>query len=331
MRFLEFEEINEEQWEALARKSAVSTFFQTKACYEFYDGLPFVEAFVFGVAENGQLKGIVVGYIQKDGGRLKQFFSRRAIINGGPILAEDISDEEITELLDRCKQQLKGKAIFVETRNFDDYSLYKAVFEKVGFVYEPHYNFHVDTSSNEIVEANMGKSRKRDVKTSLRNGATIVEEPSLDDVKAFYAVLENLYRTKVKTPLFPFSFFERLYQSSFGRFLLVKYADRIVGGTVCVCGEDTVYEWFACGEDGVYKNIYPSTLATYAGIRYAADHGYRRFDMMGAGAPGDGGYGVRDFKAKFGGQLVEHGRFKCVLNKSLYQMGTVAVNLIRKL
>lgn len=32
--------------------------------------------------------------------------------------------------------------------------------------------------------------------------------------------------------------------------------------------------------------------------------------MMGAGVPNDGGYGVRDFKAKFGGELVEYGRFK---------------------
>lgn len=65
--------------------------------------------------------------------------------------------------------------------------------------------------------------------------------------------------------------------------------------------------------------------------RYAAEHGYVRFDMMGAGAPSDGGYGVRDFKAKFGGQLVEHGRFKYILNKPLYKLGTIGVQLIRKL
>ncbi len=29
------------------------------------------------------LKGVIAGYIQKDGGKVKQFFSRRAIVNGG--------------------------------------------------------------------------------------------------------------------------------------------------------------------------------------------------------------------------------------------------------
>lgn len=309
----------------------MTNWFQTEECFSFYQSLGFIEPFRCSVERNGVEKGRIVGYIQKDGGRLKQFFSRRAIINGGPMLADDITADVLARLLTKCKHQLKSKAIYIETRNFDDYSRYKEIFSSTGFNYEPHYNFHVDTSSTDIVEANMGKSRKRDVKTSLRDGAVVVENPTIDEVKEFYGVLEKLYHTKVKTPLFPFSFFERLYHSSFGRFLLVKYDERIVGGTVCVCGENVMYEWFACGEDGVHKNIYPSTLATYAGIRYAAEHGYARFDMMGAGAPNDGGYGVRDFKAKFGGQLVEHGRFKCVLNKPLYLVGTLGVKIMKRI
>lgn len=309
----------------------MTNWFQTEECFSFYHSLGFIDPFQCSVERDGVEKGRMVGYIQKDGGKLKQFFSRRAIINGGPMLADDITEDELMGLLTKCKRELKKKAIYIETRNFDDYARYKEIFSSAGFNYEPHYNFHVDTSSVDLVEANMGKSRKRDVKTSLRDGAVVVENPTIDEVKEFYGVLEHLYKTKVKTPLFPFSFFERLYRSSFGRFLLVKYDERIVGGTVCVCGENVMYEWFACGEDGVHKNIYPSTLATYAGIRYAAEHGYARFDMMGAGAPNDGGYGVRDFKAKFGGQLVEHGRFKCVLNKPLYKIGTIGVQLIRKM
>lgn len=305
--------------------------FQTEECLRFYESLDFVEPFSCMIERDGQEKGKIVGFLQKDGGRLKRFFSRRAIVNGGPMLADDITDAELAELLSRCKKALKKKAIYIETRNFEDYSRYIQTFQDNGFSYEPHYNLHVDTSSMDNVMANMGKSRKRDVKTSLRDGAEIVSDPTIAQVREFYSVLDDLYRTKVKTPLFPFSFFEKLFNSVFGRFLLVKYEDRIVGGTVCVCGDDVVYEWFACGEDGVHKNVYPSTLATYAGICYAAENGFRRFDMMGAGAPGDGGYGVRDFKMKFGGELVEHGRFKCILNPILYRLGTMAVKIMKKL
>lgn len=309
----------------------MTNWFQTDECLEFYEFLGFIEPFECSVSKDGMIKGRIVGYIQKDGGKVKQFLSRRTIINGGPMLAEDITPEELETLLDECKKALKGKAIYVESRNFEDYSKFKEIFNRCGWRYEPHYNFHIGTSSSETVEANLGKSRKRDIRTSLRDGATYGEAQGIDEVKSLYDILKRLYSTKVKTPLFPWEFFEKLYHSPCGKVFVVRFEGRIVGGTVCVCGDDTVYEWFACGEDGISKSVFPSTLATYAGIRYAAENGYRRFDMMGAGTPGDGGYGVRDFKAKFGGELVEHGRFKLILNPLLYRLGTIGVKLLKKI
>ena len=309
----------------------MTNWFQTDECLKFYGSLTFVEPFECSVERDGNTKGRIVGYIQKDGGRLKSFLSRRAIINGGPMLAEDITDSELETLLCKCRQLLKGKAIYAETRNFEDYGSFKGAFERCGWNYEPHYNFHIDTSSPETVDEHLGKSRKRDIRTSLRDGASVGEAAWIEELQELYGILQKLYATKVKTPLFPFEFFEKLFMSPWGKVFVVRYEGHVVGGTVCACGEDTIYEWFACGEDGVAKSVFPSTLATYAGIRYAAEHGFKRFDMMGAGSPGDGGYGVRDFKAKFGGTLVEHGRFKCVLNRPLYLIGTLGVRILKKL
>ena len=304
--------------------------FQSDAYYSFLAHTSLCEPFRYEVFRNESPVARIQGYIQSDGGLLKRFLSRRAIVNAGPFFAEDIREDEVEALLKRCIKGLQRCAIYIETRNFRDYSAYRSSFEKAGFVYEPHYDFIVDTSSVETMEERMGKSRKRDVKTSLKNGASVDLNPSRDDIVAFYNVLEHLYKTRVKTPLFPLSFFEKLYDASFSKFILVRYEGEIVGGTVCVFDDDTVYEWFACGKDGEIKNVYPSTVATYYGIRFAAENGYKRFDMMGAGAPGDGGYGVRDFKAKFGGELVEYGRFRYVANRPLYSLGKLAVNLMKK-
>ena len=302
--------------------------FQSEEYLSFIDGLflPFLFTTYRGEREVGRIQG----YIQKDGGTLKRFLSRRAIVNGGPFLAEDITDEELADLLTQCTRTLRHDAIYVETRNFKDYSSHKDVFRRCGFDYEPHYDFIVDTETPEIAEANLGKSRKRDIRTSLRDGASVVDDPTEEQVRAFYGVLKDLYETKVKTPLFPLEFFLKLFRTGFSKFLLVRYQDEIIGGTVCVFDDETVYEWFACGKDGVYKNIFPSTLATWSGIQYAAASGHKRFDMMGAGAPGDGGYGVRDFKAKFGGTLVEYGRFKYICDRPLYALGKLGVRLMKK-
>ena len=304
--------------------------FQSNDFLQFLNKTGLFETFRFSVSRGEREVGIIQGYIQRDGGRLKRFLSRRAIINGGPYFAEDITEEEVKTLLGKCHNGLKNKAIYIETRNFSDYSQLRPLFEASGFIYEPHYDFIVNTESIEIAEDNLGKSRKRDVRTSLRDGAVVIDNPTHEQIEAFYGLLSSLYTTKVKTPLFPFVFFDKLSQEPFSRFLLVEYQGEIIGGTVCVFDNDTVYEWFACGKDGAFKNIFPSTLATWSGIKYAAESGQSHFDMMGAGAPGDGGYGVREFKAKFGGELVEYGRFKYICNKPLYAIGKLGVKLMKR-
>jgi lipid II:glycine glycyltransferase (peptidoglycan interpeptide bridge formation enzyme) len=165
---------------------------------------------------------------------------------------------------------------------------------------------------------------------SFRDGSVIVNNPTIEQVRSYYTILADLYKTKVKLPLFPLKFFEKLYELESSRFLLVEYNGEIFGGTVCVCLQNkTMFEWFVCGKDGVVKNIFPSEVATYAGLQCSVDDNCAKFDMMGAGSP-NVKYGVRDFKAKFGGQLVEHGRYLCVLNKLSYSLGKLGVKLLKK-
>lgn len=330
-KVVEAQEIEKVAWEALVKVSPVASWFQTPEAYYFFDSLSFMETFVIGVVGDGTLKGVVVGSVQKDGGRLKQFFSRRVIILGGPLLSEDITDEELKALLDTLKTRLKRKAIFIETRNFNDYGRWRKTFEECGFRYEAHLNFHVDASSLEKAQENVGKHRWRAIRVSFRDGAIIVGKPNWQQVERFYAILADLYKTKVKTPLFPLEFFRKLYDTESAKYFLVEYEGEIVGGSLCVCLEGkAVYEWAKCGLDSYRKNIRPSSVATWEGIRYAAENGYARYDFMGAGKPGDA-YGVRDFKAEFGGELVEHGRFVHVCNPWLFNMGKMGVKIMKRL
>lgn len=332
MKILSINNIDRNEWSRLVSSSTTGTWFQTPEAYEFYASMPdLFKPFVVGVEKDGTLRAVCCGYITVEKSAIKQLMTRRAIIVGGPCIADDCSDKELEMQMKAVREELKGEAIYVECRNFNDYSRWKDTFAKAGFEYVPHLNFHVDTSSREVVEANLGKSRKRDIRTSLRDGATIIEQPTLEQVREYYTILENLYKTRVKTPLFPFSFFEKLWQHKDGRFILVVLNGEIIGGTVCVEQEGKcLYEWFACGRDGEWKTIFPSTLATYSGIRYAAEHNCPRFDMMGAGKP-DEAYGVRDFKAKFGGTEVEHGRFLCITKPLLYRIGVLGVKILKTL
>ena len=311
LQLLTYDEIDPSAWQALVDSSPYATWFQTKEAYAFYASLPKeMEPFAIGVEEDGHLTGVIVGYTTQEKNPIKQLLTCRSIIIGGPLLDEHISNNALSALLLTAKRVTKN-SIYVETRNFHNYSHWRDLFEDCKFQYQPHLNFHVDTSSIELVESQLGKNRKRDIKTSIRDGATIIENPTIEQIRVYYALLKQLYTTKIKTPLFSWDFFANLHAHPNGRFILVELNGEIIGGTVCVeLPERCLYEWFVCGRDGEWKSIFPSSLATYAGIRYAAEHGCSRFDMMGAGKP-DEAYGVRDFKARFGGEQVEHGRYLC--------------------
>ena len=113
-------------------------------------------------------------------------------------------------------------------------------------------------------------------------------------------------------------------------YFLIKYQNDIVGGIMCPIYKETIYEWFVCGKDGEIKNIYPSVLATWAPIEYAAQNGLEYFDFLGAGKPDDD-YGVREFKSKFGGKEISFGRYLRVNNKLLYHVGKTGLNLMKML
>ena len=324
-QILTYNQINRQQWSELVRTSETGTWFQSPEAYDFYASLPeLMEPFVYGVESDGKLCAVCVGYVTKESNSIRQFFTRRAIIIGGPCLANDCVNEEVKLLFSTLNFQLStgsNAPIYIETRNFNDFSHWKEAFEAARFAYKPHLNFHVDPSVNKLSD-----NRKRQLKKS---DAVVSEGVSELEIREWYKVLAELYRTKVKTPLWPIDFFLEAYRQDIAKFLLVKHEGHIIGGSMLVADERTVYEWFECGLNAQYKDQYPSVLATYAGIQLAHQSGCARYDMMGAGEPGVP-YGVRDFKAEFGGKLVEHGRFLCVCKPILYKIGTIGIKILKR-
>lgn len=473
---LTYDLIDRQQWSELVRTSETGTWFQSPEAYDFFASLPeLMEPFVYGVERAGKLCAVCVGYVTKEPNPIKQFFTRRAIIIGGVAVVANGAKEDIVILLNYVRKELKPKSIYIETRNFNDFSPWKEAFEDAGFVYKPHLNFHVDPATN-----NLSDNRKRQLKKS---DAVVSEGVSELEIREWYEVLSELYRTKVKTPLWPIDFFLEAYRQGVGKFLLVKHEGKVIGGSMVVMWKPTsdsslkgreetaqvsfakvwgahtadrtqydllkenaianrktpteaeailwdllkgnniglhfrrqhiildyivdficldkglvieldggyhnnpeqkeydeqrtahlqrlgytelrftneellvnpdsvvakikevasklpslkgrteerlgtVYEWFECGLNAECKDQYPSVMATWGGIQLAHQSGCTRYDMMGAGEPGVP-YGVRDFKAEFGGQMVEHGRFLCVCKPMLYRLGVCVVKILK--
>lgn len=321
-------ELSQESWQEFLSKNSFANPFQSPEGLEYLRKLDTMDVDVHAVSnDNDEVLALVVVTVQKEDG-IKKHFSSRGIVYAGPLLGDYKS---AALLLSHLISYYKKTAIYLETRNFFDYSEYKDLFAQHGWSYVPWLNFHLTTDEEAPMRKRMSSSRLRQVKKGIKNGATWREPKSVNEVQDFYEILRNLYENKIKKPLPKWDFFDKFYTSTMGKYLLIEFEGQIIGGIMCPILEgQAIYEWYIAGKDQEFRDQYPSVLATYAAMDYGLNEGLKYFDFMGAGAA-DEDYGVRDFKARFGGDEVEHGRFLLILNKSKYSLGKTGLKILAKI
>ena len=329
MRVLMDIEVSKEKWQSFYLSNFFSSPFQSHSFYSFFNSIEGLSANVFACEKNNEIVALCVVTLQKEKG-FKGYFSRRAIIYGGPLLSLN-NLQAVDTLFEKIKAYYQRKAIYIEIRNYFDFSEYLKVFYRLEFHYLPWLNYQVPTLNLDEIRKNMSSSRLRQVKKAIKNGVIWKEASSIEEVKAFYNILGDLYQNKIKKPLLPESFFLEFYKQNIGKYLLVVYQNIIIGGIMCpVAPAKCIYEYYICGLDNEYKEQYPSVMATWAAMEYAHNNGIPMFDFMGAGNPNED-YGVREFKARFGGNEVNYGRFIYILNPILYNLGKIGLKFLQKI
>ena len=281
--------------------------------------------------------------------QLHRLLTSRTIVYGGPLMASGtrLQQEHILRLLLKgLHARVKKRSLFTQFRNSFDLNDLRPVFRELDYDWQDRLNLLVDITTEEKAWRGITNNRRRQVKRSLENGATIISQPSVKQVGAFYDLLREHYQRKVKKPLPGKGFFLALHHLSVtggrqgkkdndtgaievARYFLVARNDRIIGGSVCVFKQGrTMHEWYACGLDHEYKKhrVYPSVLSNWAAIEFAANNNIPAFDFMGMGRP-EVPYGVRDFKKEFGGRLKNPGRFNKVNRRFLYALAEIGYNM----
>ncbi len=321
-------EIDRGKWRKLLSDSLFASPFQTPEFYEFYESSETCVADVFAIEEAGVYHALILVTVQKERG-LKAYFSRRAIAYGGLLCLSNVDASFVTRLMAHVTSFYRHKIIYLEVRNNFNYKALTSSFLSAGFRYIPWLNIKFDNSDAALIRQQMSKSRQRQLNKALRNGTDWRIASSRDELKAFYNILSDLYKTKVKKPLPDFSFFSKLNDSAIAQCLIVEYQGVIVGGVMLLFDSHSVYEFYICGLDKLYNEAQPSVMAMWAMVNYADQHQISHIDLMGAGQP-EISNSVRDFKLKFGGQLMELGRFLYVYNSLLYQLGSLYFLLKKK-
>ena len=314
-------------WNDFIEKNVHSTPFQTPGFFRFLNAVKDISAVAMAVSDGRILRALAVTTLQSEKVPAA-FFSKRGIIFGGPL-----ADEECPEALDLLLKEMDNYAgrglIYLETRNFSDYTQFKEIFIRNGFNYAPYLNFRVDTRDMDLMRRRVSNSRLRQIKKAQQKDVTLREAGNTGEVMQFYNMLKDLYERKLHKPLPGEDFFVKFYETGLGKFFLVWHDGIIIGGIMCpILAGRALYEFYVCGLDNEYRELYPSVMATWSAMEYAVQNGVPFFDFMGAGKPGEH-YGVRDFKARFGGEPVEYGRFLKVRKPLLYQIGKAGLKIMK--
>jgi len=259
----------------------------------------------------------------------------RAIAYGSVLCApEPRGAEALGALLKTYTQAAHRQALFTELRNLSDTSSIQPVLTERAFHYEEHLNYLIGLGQlPEQVLQSIGPRTRKHIRQGLRKRRVVVEEVAdRNQVKVCYNLIWKSY-TAARVPVANLSLFEAAFDVLFPRgmvkFWLARVEDIYVASSVELLYKDVVYGWYS-GLDRAYARYSPAEMLIWHIFKWSAENGYRTYDFGGAGTP-DEKYGVRDFKSKFGGDLVCFGRNTCIHAPRLLRLSEWGYRVYRRL
>ena len=260
-------------------------------------------------------------------------FTSRSIIYGGILCTDSLNgNNSLVHLMNIYNTSVRDKVLFTEIRNLSPTQQSREELEICGYKYEDYLNYLIDLRRplDEIFRS-FSSSCRRNIRKSERNGVQIEEITSKEKLPVFYALLKKTY-SRARVPLADFSLFvsafEKLYSRNMVKFFLARLKDQYIAGRVILLFKDKIFDWYA-GSDDDHLNFYPNELLVWHILKWGNENGFHSFDFGGAGRP-DEKYGVRDFKQRFGGELINSGRYANVNSPTLFWFANKGYQIYRK-
>lgn len=240
-----------------------------------------------------------------------RLITTRTVAYGSVLCAPGWEGERALDLLLKTyNRSVRGSVLFTEMRNMADLNGLQPVLKQQGFVYEEHLNFLINLQRppTEIWGA-INANARRNVKKAIRSDVVVEEIEDKGDIPAVYAVLKEVYK-RIQVPLPDQSLFEAAYAVLRPREMInifIAKVDGVATGALTLLRYKGVLLYWYTGTLRDYSAYRPADLLVWHALEHGSRTGCHLFDFGGGGRP-DEEYGVRDFKAKFGGELVNFGR-----------------------
>jgi len=334
VRFELVDKLPEDLWQAFVDAHPASSIFHTPAMQAVFarssDYEPLLRA---AVSADGRVLALLTATgVRLAAGPLSRLTSRAIAYGGLLCVPGEEGQVALAALLRWHGQTSKHRFLFTEFRHRSDASSWRETMSGCGYEHEPELNFLVNIGRpvNDIWQG-LNRTARKNVKRAKRDGLVVQEVNTPGELVEFYELLQQVYAA-AHVPLADISLFraafEQLSPRGAARFVLARTPKGVAGARVVLLHNGTVFDWYA-GADREMRKSRPNDFLVWRTLAWGANNGYHTFDFGGAGHP-DVPYGVRDFKAKFGGQLVNYGRDRQAHSPGLLRIGEAAYGLLRR-
>lgn len=325
----------EDMWREFVIQNPQGNIFHTPELFEVYSRAKGHHPELWAVVSNHQVLALFVPvHIFLRNGYLRRLTARTVAFGSLLSVPGEEGNQALRLLLQAYKKNAGKQSLFTELRNVYPLKDLLPIATGEGFIYEEHLNYLIDLDRPaSLIFSSIGKRTQKNIKRGLNKALVTVEEVcSKPDLIACYKLLEMTYQA-AHVPLAEYSLFEAAFDillpKRMARFTVARVDGNAAATSFELLYKDTLYGWYG-GMDRTFTAYVPNELLMWHILKWGAENGFKKYDFGGAGKPNED-YGVRDFKAKFGGELVCYGRNIWVPNPVLMATSKFAYSLLRGL
>lgn len=280
--------------------------------------------------EDGNLAALLVAVRVNTLGGAASRFASRSIFYAEPICRDDeVGAAALSQLLKIHDRRMAG-VLFAEVRPINAPGAERAVLESHGYQWLDYLNYVVDLRpTHEELHANLNRSLRKQLRKNDNKGLIVKKNSPPYKVDRMYSFFQTSY-ARSGVPLADISLFHAALAElppDVPRVRTVFYDQQPIAAAICLVYKDRNYAWY--GGSQRFSGISADDAITWHEISFAKRQGVTYYDFGGAGWP-DEEYGPRDFKAKFGGELVNFGRYRKVFGPLRMKLATAAYAATRR-
>lgn len=266
------------------------------------------------------------------GGPMGLLTSRAVAYSGVACRCGRDEQAALSLLLQAYGRERSSSVLFTELRNAAPVGCLQPTLDAHGYQHEDHLNFYINLTQPETaLWGNIRSSARRNVRKAETMGVVVDEVTEPDGLGPAYEVLRAVYK-RLQVPLPDISLFvaalEVLRPAGMMHVFVARLDDTPIGALTLLIHQGVMTYWYT-GTLREFSAFRPADLLVWHALKLGADSGCRLFDFGGGGRP-DEEYGVRDFKAKFGGELVNYGRHLCVHAPRRLQLSRMGYQMARR-